>query len=187
AAGEITLHFDAEAGAFYASHYDHRFPLYPPSYAEVLRNTQPHSNEHNDQPDKSCAALLALVQPFEALERNPDYWTEAQKLRTQLSEVARAEDAAAAIEHALSCYDTKTAEGFQRLHRLLELQHYRVASWRTAADDINWRRFFDINDLGALRVERPAVFEATHAKIFELVRKGLIDGLRIDHIDGLAN
>src|SRR5690606_5777678 len=93
----------------------------------------------------------------------------------------------AAIEHALSCYDTKTAEGFQHLHRLLELQHYRVASWRTAADDINWRRFFDINDLGALRVERPAVFEATHAKIFELVRKGLIDGLRIDHIDGLAN
>ena len=55
-------------------------------------------------------------------------------------------------------------------------------SWRTAADDINWRRFFDINELGGLRVERPAVFEATHAKIFELIAQGLIDGLRIDHI-----
>src|SRR5690606_5783889 len=112
AAGEITLHFDADAGAFYARHYDHRFPLYPPSYAEVLRNTQSLDKGHDDQSDKSCAALLALVRPFEALERNPDYWTEAQKLRTQLKEVARGEDAAKAIEHALSCYDTKTAEGF---------------------------------------------------------------------------
>ena len=73
------------------------------------------------------------------------------------------------------------------MHNLLERQSYRLASWRTAADDINWRRFFDVNELGGLRVERPAVFEATHAKIFELVAQGLVDGLRIDHIDGLAD
>src|SRR5690606_24322413 len=52
---------------------------------------------------------------------------------------------------------------------------------------INWRRFFDINELGGLRVERPNVFEATHGKIFELIARGLVDGLRIDHIDGLAD
>lgn len=174
AAGEITLHFDAQAGAFYARHYDHRFPLYPPSYAEILRNTQ------------GCAALLAMVQPFAALERNPDYWQAARNLREQLREAVRDENAKRAIEQALSCYDARTPEGFERLHLLLEAQHYRVASWRTAADDINWRRFFDINDLGALRVERPTVFETTHGKIFELISRGLIDGLRIDHIDGLA-
>jgi (1->4)-alpha-D-glucan 1-alpha-D-glucosylmutase len=69
----------------------------------------------------------------------------------------------------------------------LEQQAYRLASWRTAADDINWRRFFDVNELGGLRVERSAVFEATHGKIFELISQGLVDGLRIDHIDGLAD
>ncbi|MDC6726167.1 hypothetical protein OEZ75_26350, partial [Leclercia adecarboxylata] len=73
------------------------------------------------------------------------------------------------------------------LHRLLDQQAYRLASWRTAADDINWRRFFDVNELGGLRVERSAVFEATHGKIFELISEGLVDGLRIDHIDGLAD
>uniref|UniRef100_UPI00037FA702 malto-oligosyltrehalose synthase n=1 Tax=Pseudomonas asplenii TaxID=53407 RepID=UPI00037FA702 len=58
---------------------------------------------------------------------------------------------------------------------------------RPAGDDINWRRFFDVNELGGLRVERPAVFEATHRKIFQLIEEGLIDGLRIDHVDGLAD
>jgi (1->4)-alpha-D-glucan 1-alpha-D-glucosylmutase len=77
--------------------------------------------------------------------------------------------------------------GFARLHQLLESQSYRLASWRTAADDINWRRFFDVNELAGLRVERPAVFEATHSKIFELISENLVDGLRIDHIDGLAD
>jgi (1->4)-alpha-D-glucan 1-alpha-D-glucosylmutase len=86
-----------------------------------------------------------------------------------------------------TCAYDSPPEGFQRLHQLLERQSYRLASWRTAADDINWRRFFDINELGGLRVERPAVFEATHGKIFQLIGEGLVDGLRIDHIDGLAD
>ncbi len=84
-------------------------------------------------------------------------------------------------------FDSRSEAGFKRLHLLLERQTYRLASWRTAADDINWRRFFDINELGGLRVERAVVFEATHAKLFELIERGLVDGLRIDHIDGLAD
>jgi (1->4)-alpha-D-glucan 1-alpha-D-glucosylmutase len=63
-----------------------------------------------------------------------------------------------------TCAYDSPPEGFQACINLLERQSYRLASWRTAADDINWRRFFDINELGGLRVERPAVFEATHAR-----------------------
>ncbi|HEX3943313.1 MAG TPA: malto-oligosyltrehalose synthase [Rhizomicrobium sp.] len=74
-----------------------------------------------------------------------------------------------------------------QLHELLERQHYRLAWWRTANDTINWRRFFDVADLIALKQEADGVFEATHAKIFELYREGLIDGLRIDHVDGLKD
>lgn len=70
---------------------------------------------------------------------------------------------------------------------LLDRQHYRLAWWRTAGDLINWRRFFDINDLVALRVDDDTVFEAVHAKHLALFAEGLIDGFRIDHVDGLAD
>lgn len=73
------------------------------------------------------------------------------------------------------------------LHALLDRQHYRLASWRVANDELNWRRFFTINDLAGLRVEDPAVFEATHALILRLYVEGLIDGVRVDHVDGLTD
>ncbi|MGF7148073.1 (1-_4)-alpha-D-glucan 1-alpha-D-glucosylmutase [Sphingomonas zeicaulis] len=84
-------------------------------------------------------------------------------------------------------YDGRTAEGANRLHALLERQHYRLAWWRTAADEINWRRFFDITELAGLRVEDEAVFEAVHALPLRLYAEGLIDGVRVDHVDGLAD
>ncbi|HUD52487.1 alpha-amylase family glycosyl hydrolase, partial [Parvibaculum sp.] len=86
-----------------------------------------------------------------------------------------------------TAFDAREPEGRANLHRLLERQHYRLAWWRTAADEINWRRFFDITDLAGLRVERPEVFEQTHALIFRLYAEGLIDGVRVDHVDGLAD
>jgi (1->4)-alpha-D-glucan 1-alpha-D-glucosylmutase len=70
---------------------------------------------------------------------------------------------------------------------LLAAQHYRLADWRAAAAELNWRRFFDVSSLIAIRVEDPAVFEATHEVILRLVADGLIDGLRVDHPDGLAD
>ncbi|MGC0271588.1 malto-oligosyltrehalose synthase [Pseudactinotalea sp. Z1739] len=73
------------------------------------------------------------------------------------------------------------------LAELLERQHYRLAYWRVADEELNYRRFFDVGTLLAVRVERPAVFEATHALLLELIEQGLIDGLRIDHPDGLAD
>ncbi len=86
-----------------------------------------------------------------------------------------------------AAYDPATEDGRARLHRLLERQNYRLAWWGTAGDEINWRRFFDINGLAGLRIEREAVFEATHATLFRLYAEGLIDGMRVDHVDGLTD
>ena len=74
---------------------------------------------------------------------------------------------------------------FDTLHELIKAQPYRFAQWRAAADDINYRRFFDINDLAALRTENDAVFNETHKLILQLVADGKVDGLRVDHPDGL--
>jgi malto-oligosyltrehalose synthase len=87
---------------------------------------------------------------------------------------------------APDAFDPGSAAARERLHQLLESQNYRLAWWRSANDEINWRRFFDINELVAIRVEDDEVFEATHAKLFGLYAEGLVDGVRVDHIDGLA-
>jgi (1->4)-alpha-D-glucan 1-alpha-D-glucosylmutase len=91
-----------------------------------------------------------------------------------------------AADAALGDFDPTAPQGRARLHALLERQHYRLAWWRLANDQINWRRFFDINELAALRVEDDDVFEAVHAAVLRLYADGVIDGLRIDHIDGLS-
>jgi (1->4)-alpha-D-glucan 1-alpha-D-glucosylmutase len=84
-------------------------------------------------------------------------------------------------------HDAATPAGRNALHRLLEHQHYRLAWWRTAGDLINWRRFFDVTGLASLRAETTEVFDATHAVVLRLYAEGLIDGLRVDHVDGLAD
>ncbi|HSS71128.1 MAG TPA: malto-oligosyltrehalose synthase, partial [Casimicrobiaceae bacterium] len=77
------------------------------------------------------------------------------------------------------------AASFDRLHALIHAQAYRIASWRMAADDINYRRFVDVNDLAAIRMEDPRVFEETHRLLFELIEAGQVSGVRVDHADGL--
>ncbi|MDA1096532.1 MAG: malto-oligosyltrehalose synthase, partial [Chloroflexi bacterium] len=76
---------------------------------------------------------------------------------------------------------------FDRMHALVAAQHYRLIHWRSARDQINYRRFFDITDLVGVRVEDPKVFDATHVLISRLIRERMVDGLRIDHVDGLAD
>ncbi|NUU38512.1 malto-oligosyltrehalose synthase [Pseudomonas sp. C2B4] len=171
--GTLPLRFDAQRGAFHVEHYDHHFPICPSHFGELLK--------------ADAEPLKSLADRFSTLSYQSDAHNLAMPLKDELRELASDPQIRQTIEHNLKHYDTLTPDGFQRLHNLLERQSYRLASWRTAADDINWRRFFDINELGGLRVERPAVFEATHAKIFQLVADGLLDGLRIDHIDGLAD
>ncbi len=80
-----------------------------------------------------------------------------------------------------------TVQGRDGMRRLLDAQHYRLTFWKCAPDDLNYRRFFDVNDLVALRMEDPTVFAATHALVLAWVRDGLIDGLRVDHVDGLRD
>ncbi|AMW83984.1 Malto-oligosyltrehalose synthase [Pseudomonas yamanorum] len=166
--GALPLRFDPQHGSFYVEHYEHRFPICPRDYGELL-------------------PIKTLADRFSGLAYQPDAYLQAAALKQELVEAARDPKTLEAIEDNLNLYDARHPEGFARLHHLLEQQSYRLASWRTAADDINWRRFFDVNELGGLRVERSAVFEATHGKIFQLISEGLIDGLRIDHIDGLAD
>jgi (1->4)-alpha-D-glucan 1-alpha-D-glucosylmutase len=91
------------------------------------------------------------------------------------------------IEHAVALFNGVTGEprSFDRLDDLLSAQAYRLAYWRVAAEEINYRRFFDINELAAIRMEDPAVFDLVHAFPFELLRSGAVDGFRIDHVDGL--
>ncbi len=91
-------------------------------------------------------------------------------------------------EHRLPLRDEdQTIAATDDIAALIDRQHYRLASWRVANDELNWRRFFTINDLAGLRAEDPIVFEATHSLYFRLYAEGLIDGVRVDHIDGLTD
>jgi (1->4)-alpha-D-glucan 1-alpha-D-glucosylmutase len=91
-------------------------------------------------------------------------------------------------EHRLPIRDEDQATAAtDDIATLVDRQHYRLASWRVANDELNWRRFFTINDLAGLRVEDPVVFEAAHALYFRLYAEGLIDGVRVDHVDGLTD
>ncbi|WP_434589263.1 malto-oligosyltrehalose synthase [Pseudomonas sp. R4-76] len=170
--GTLKLQFNVQTGGFHVEHYDHHFPICPNDYGELLKGDE---------------ALKSLADRFSALSYQTDAHSLSIPLKQELQQLASDPQILDSIQRNLQYYDSTTAEGFDKLHQLLERQSYRLASWRTAADDINWRRFFDINELGGLRVERPAVFEATHGKIFQLIEEGLVDGLRIDHIDGLAD
>ena len=173
-AGELPLRYDAQQGRFYSEHGHHHFPICPLDYGFLLHIS--------GQPD-----LQFLGERFTALHPLPHPRERTAPLHAELAALSARPEVLAAIEQQLTCFDARHPSGLERLHALLERQSYRLASWRTAADDINWRRFFDVNELAGLRVERPRVFEATHQKIFDLIRDGLVDGLRIDHVDGLAD
>ena len=108
--------------------------------------------------------------------------------KRRLADLARAR--AAIAEHvrrnvALHNGTPGKRESFERLHQLLERQPYRLAYWRVAADEINYRRFFDINDLAGLRTQNEDVLEATHRKVLAWAAEGKVAGFRIDHPDGL--
>ncbi len=97
------------------------------------------------------------------------------------------QQAVAPGEETSARFDGRNPQGRARLHDLLERQHYRLAWWKTAGDEINWRRFFDISELAGVRIERSEVFDLIHALPLRLYADGLIDGVRVDHVDGLAD
>lgn len=113
---------------------------------------------------------------------------ERQIIRERLARLcAETPEVASAIEQALaSLHDPADPGRFDRLDELINAQAYRLSSWVVAGEEINYRRFFDVNTLAAIRMELPEVFEETHRLLFELLDAGRICGVRIDHIDGLA-
>jgi len=122
--------------------------------------------------------------PENVLRRNRD----KELLKHRLAQIAREQPGVrAAIDAALGALNGTAGErpSFDALDALLEAQAYRLAFWRVASDEINYRRFFDINDLAALRMENEEVFDATHRFVLGLAAEGKVDGLRIDHSDGL--
>ncbi|CAO1661224.1 malto-oligosyltrehalose synthase [Salinicola sp. NYA28a] len=158
--GELTLEWDAQRAAFFVAYHEHRFPLDPAHTAALLASADADADRDGPTPERF---------------RSPE-----------TSHPERGADDPL-IAATLARHDPETEEGRARLHALLERQAYRLAYWRTANDALNWRRFFDITELVGVRVEDESVFDLSHAYMLSLVERGWIDGLRIDHIDGLAD
>jgi (1->4)-alpha-D-glucan 1-alpha-D-glucosylmutase len=192
AAGRITLAFDPDRARIFASYAEHVFPICPIDYAAILRAGA--SAEAADDSDSAVgnAALTAakaldtLAMQFDGLSTQAEDRPHAQNALNALREFTGAHGRAL-VDHALAAYSPHTQATRERLHRLLERQFFRLAWWRTAADEVNWRRFFDISTLAAVRAERAEVFDAAHALILRLFAEGVIDGVRIDHVDGLLD
>ncbi len=167
--GKLKLHFE-EDGSFAVWAYDaHKLPIHPLTFSLILGHQHP------------------------ALDRMADLFLDLPQWRPQVAERARAlkselvalankdEGARTAIEARVEEFNSDWRE----LDRLIRDQFWRVAFFRVAEDEINYRRFFNINDLAGLRIEAGPVFDHVHARIFRMLESGEIDGLRIDHIDGL--
>jgi (1->4)-alpha-D-glucan 1-alpha-D-glucosylmutase len=180
-AGEIELRYDAAEGSFSAWYFEHRLPIEPSRYGEILQKVV---SEAGAAETPAGRKLLELAARHRGPNNPPRL--EAPAFKAELAAVA---DGQEVIERGLAAYRPKSgaAGAMLALHRLLERQHYRLAHWRLASSEINYRRFFDINDLAALSMEKPAVFAATHGLILRLLREGKVHGVRIDHPDGLYN
>jgi len=174
-AGELVLRLDTERGELYVAHHDNVFPLAMQDHAVVLETA-------------GSPRLAELISAFQAVEAgHPEQYRQAAEACNLMRSLAADPDALADIDAALAAFSAVQPHGRSTMHELLERQHYRLAYWRNAADEINWRRFFEVSELVGMRVEREDVFEAMHAEIFRLYGEGLIDGLRLDHIDGLTD
>jgi (1->4)-alpha-D-glucan 1-alpha-D-glucosylmutase len=194
--GELKLVFDLENGAFSIFYHEHRFPVDPSEYPRILgyqidklEQKLGTSNEDFLELQSISTAFGHLPvrigsSPEQRAERNRE--KEVQKRRLAAL-AAKSEEIREFLITNVETFNGKAGDSrsFDLLHELIKAQAYRLAQWRVAADDINYRRFFDINDLAALRMENDAVFDATHRLILELVAEGKVDGLRIDHPDGL--
>jgi (1->4)-alpha-D-glucan 1-alpha-D-glucosylmutase len=163
--GALQLRVDAAAGELSIAYGDMQLPLNPPSYAGVLSAA---GEEHFG----ALALRFATASPAGVGE-----------LKTALAAALADPTAAASLERAAR----DISRDWEALHRLHEQQVWRLAHWRTARENLTYRRFFEIAELVGAKVEQPNVFEDVHRTVLALVQEGLVDGLRIDHIDGLAD
>jgi len=190
--GELQAHFGE--GTFYLRFGDRRLPIAPGTYRYILDIALQNLAEHKDE--DFYAELQSILTALEYLPKRTE--TDPKRIAERIREkeiikrrlerrCAEAPQVQQAIEKALARINGEPGDprSFDALDELLNAQSYRLAFWRVAAEEINYRRFFDVNDLAAIRVELPKVFDAVHRLLLELVNAGAVTGLRIDHPDGL--
>ncbi len=188
--GEIKLTFDETRGEFSFYYHEHRFPIDPREYPRIFRDREPSLGE------ESAADFASLMNAFARLparnqtseEARAERYCDKEAHKRRLVRLIERDPAALpfikSVVEELNGREDDPAS-FDALDALHDAQAYRLAYWRVASDEINYRRFFDVNTLAALRMNDASVFADTHRLIMELVAKGQIQGLRIDHSDGL--
>jgi len=190
--GELQVRF--EEGTFYLLYGERRLPIAPGTYRYVLAIALQNLSEHKEE--DFYAELQSILTALEYLPKRTE--TDPKRIAERIREkeiikrrlerrCAEAPQVQQAIEKALVRINGEPGNprSFDALDELLNAQSYRLAFWRVAAEEINYRRFFDVNDLAAIRVELPKVFDAIHRLVLELVSANAVTGLRIDHPDGL--
>ncbi len=188
------LHLSEKHGALILEYGNRHLPVGPGTYPVVLEGALGRLREGGevnaaDQMESIMTAARRLPGRSETgaekvRERQREKEILKGRLRTLLEETPAARDALDRELHEVN--GTKgDPRSFDKLEELLAGQAYRLSFWRVAAEHINYRRFFEINDLAAVRIEEPEVLQAVHAKAFELLERGWVTGFRVDHIDGL--
>jgi (1->4)-alpha-D-glucan 1-alpha-D-glucosylmutase len=179
--GEIELRYDSGEGSFSAWYFEHRLPIAPERYGEVLRAIVRQADAEDSAAGRE---MLALAARYKGL-RHPNR-AEAPVLKAEIKAIDGGVDI---ITRGLDAYRAGEGRAAQTLalHHLLERQHYKLGHWRLASSDINYRRFFDVNTLAGLRVEDADTFEASHSLVKRLIAEDRLQGLRLDHIDGLRD
>ncbi|MFN4119403.1 malto-oligosyltrehalose synthase [Acidovorax sp.] len=199
-AGELQLRFDATQGRLQVAYWSHVFPLDPRSYAQVLGSVAVPAAAPADERAEVESLVDALAQlPVRDCEDPSQRATrlrDAPLYQRRLAELAQTRPWVQDwVQACVTRVNGQTGaagpagadDRYDLLDTVLKAQAYRLADWRVAGDDINYRRFFDINGLAAIRMEDPTVFEAVHALPMRWLAEGKVSGLRIDHPDGLAD
>jgi (1->4)-alpha-D-glucan 1-alpha-D-glucosylmutase len=185
-------------GAFYLVYYEHILPIAPFSYATILAGpcdrlsrVRPSDDEHLVELQSILTAISYLPTHEElSPEGIAEHNREKDVVKRRLNALVLAErEVLDEVEMEVGRLNGRVGDSrsFDALDTLLNAQAYRLAYWRVASEEINYRRFFDVNTLAALRIEVPEVFAATHRLIFTFLRDEQAFGLRIDHPDGLLD
>src|SRR5579864_7526882 len=194
--GELKLTFDPERGEFSIFYFQHRFPVDLKEYSGILGFQIERLQEKLGPAHEDFLELQSIITAFGHLPDRRGVASDQKVERNREKEVQKRRLAAlCARSHDIKEFiveNVTTINGtpddprsFDALHELIKAQPYRFAQWRVAADDINYRRFFDINDHDTASTENEKVFNETHKLILDLVAQGKLDGLRVDHPDGL--
>lgn len=193
--GQLRLAFNHDDGSFSVWYYEHRFPITPGQYATILAGALKALSSDAGVDEQDIAELGTIVAGFADLKKQAKSKRHrtirramANRLKGQLAALCRRSPRACEqVEATVRPFNgvANDLRSFERLHRLLEAQPYRLAYWLVAAEEINYRRFFQINELAGIRIEVNAVFDAVHRLVLDLIGQGRVHGLRIDHIDGL--